>query len=154
LLFDAIVTSDVVEHVSNPELLLVRLMGLLAKDGVLIITTGDADNFLWNFFGANWWYCFIAEHVSFISKSWLDHFAKKHNAQILYFKTFHYDRFGVLKYIIDFLLTVFYGIAPCTYLHLGKMVKKMFGRTEEFVARGVGISADHIFVVMSHKDSM
>jgi hypothetical protein len=52
-------------------------MTLTTHDGVLIVTTGDADNFLWNRFGANWWYCYHPEHIAFVSKAWFGHFAEK-----------------------------------------------------------------------------
>ena len=73
LRFDVVVLADVIEHVENPRDLITTLESLIANNGILILTTGDADNVLWNRFGANWWYCFYPEHIAFVSKRWFDY---------------------------------------------------------------------------------
>lgn len=153
LRFDAIITSDVIEHVPNPEALAERLLQLLSKDGALIISTGDADNSMWNLFGPNWWYCFIPEHISFISARWLAYFSGKHRAKILCLEKFRYVRLGTFKYMLDWVLTAFYGVAPRAYLKSGALVKRLLGRSGEFAPRGVGISADHVFVVLARLEN-
>lgn len=146
--FDLIIASDVVEHVLNPKLLIDNLMKLLEKDGALIITTGDADNYLWNFFGANWWYCFYSEHISFISKRWLEHYYKN---MILHIENFYYFRPKINRLIIDWALTVFYGIVPRIYLCLGIYLKKIIRRGGDVGPMGVGLSPDHMLVVLANK---
>ncbi|KPJ94585.1 MAG: hypothetical protein AMJ53_04930 [Gammaproteobacteria bacterium SG8_11] len=151
LYFDAIVASDVVEHVPNPELLMSQLMQLLGKDGVLIATTGDADNPIWKIFGANWWYCFIAEHITFISKRWLDYYSREHQVKIVRFEKFRYVQLGMMRYLLDGALVLFYGIAPRLFLKMGKVAKKFLARGGKVSPTGPGISADHIFVVLTHR---
>ena len=147
--FDVVVAADVVEHVSNPKVLVNNLLKLLEKDGVLIITTGDSENYLWDFFGANWWYCFYLEHISFISKSWLEKFCGE-TTVIVNFEKFFYTHHTHKKLMLEWGLAILYGFAPNFYIWMVRRWKKMSRRPGEVGPRGVGISADHIFVVLSN----
>jgi hypothetical protein len=139
----------VVEHVLDPQTLLARLMRMLDDNGVLVITTGDADNWLWNLFGANWWYCFHLEHVSFISKPWIEHFCREHGTVALRFEKFRHVDPGPLRFIIDGVLMIIYGLAPGLYLGSVAWLKKLVRREGDINTRGQGISADHIFVALA-----
>jgi len=57
--FDVIIACDVIEHVVNPITFLRSLRGHLKTGGQAIITTGDADNWLWRIARSNFWYCFF-----------------------------------------------------------------------------------------------
>ena len=69
--FDVIVAMDVVEHTVDPEAFVRRLLGCLADNGILVLTTADADNAIWRLSGSAFWYCANPEHISFISTRWL-----------------------------------------------------------------------------------
>lgn len=149
--FDVIVAADVIEHVPNPKLLVDSLLKLLEKNGVLILTTGDSENYLWKSFGANWWYCFYPEHISFISKSWLEK-SYSETATIVKFEKFVYSHHTPRMLIFEWGLAVLYGLAPSLYIRIGRLWKKMRRRAGEVGPRGVGISADHIFAVLRNKE--
>lgn len=151
--FDIIVATDVIEHVVNPESFLMGLSSLLDKQGILILTTGDADNSLWNWFGANWWYCFIPEHISFISDAWVKYFCRKHAFTIRKIEKFKYRRFGSVRYCLDMVIIAVYGLVPRFYLRMLTVAKGILNRPRVVGPRGMGISADHLFIVISPKTS-
>lgn len=71
---------------------------------------------------------------------------------ILHVENFYYSRPKINRLIIDWALTVFYGIAPRVYLCLGIYLKKIIRRSGDVGPMGVGLSPDHILVVLANKD--
>ena len=149
--FDIIIATDVIEHVVNPESFLMDLSSMLDKEGILILTTGDAENPLWNLFGANWWYCFIPEHISFISEAWLNYFCGKHLFTIRKIEKFKYRRFRPARYCLELAMMILYGLLPRLYLRILSFAKGILGRSVNIFPRGQGISEDHLFIVMCPK---
>ncbi len=148
LRFQAIVLIDVIEHVVDPGVLLDQLLERLDADGLLIVSTGDADNRLWHRLRANWWYCFPPEHVAFISKRWLESYASRRKAVVLELTTFRYAQLSVRRLVTDLPLTLFFGIAPRAYLKLGYLWKRIMSRDGALVVRGVGLTEDHLVAVL------
>jgi SAM-dependent methyltransferase len=147
LRFDAVIASDVIEHMGDPGQLIDKLFNLVKDNGCLIITTGDADNSFWNHFGANWWYCFYPEHISFISKIWLDRFVQKHDIVIEKCDKFYYCRLSRMRLIATVVMTYFYGYLPSTYMLLNNILRSMLRRPSITSVPGNGVSADHLFIV-------
>lgn len=148
LRFDVVIAADVIEHISNPMSLLQQLTSRLSKDGTLILTTGDADNYLWNRFGANWWYCFYPEHISFISKDWLNYMSRLTDISVAKIETFRYAKLNGFRHISDWAQACFYGLFPKAYLGLARLVKKVSTRREITSVPGAGLSRDHLFIVL------
>lgn len=148
LKFDIVVACDVIEHMTNPMQTMAQLTSLLADDGVLILTTGDGENRLWNRFGANWWYCFFPEHISFISKPWLDHNARDLGLSLLSCETFGYCELQPAARPVHVVLTYFYGWFPKLYLALRRSWDRLRGKQGTTSVTGVGVSDDHLFVVL------
>jgi SAM-dependent methyltransferase len=71
-LYDVIVACDVIEHVPNPLQFLQQLSLRLAPSGHLLVSTGNFDSWLWKLARASFWYCYFAEHISFIGPRWID----------------------------------------------------------------------------------
>jgi SAM-dependent methyltransferase len=148
LQFDAVIATDVVEHVTNPLLLIEQLSSRLSDNGLLIITTGDADNYLWNRFGANWWYCFYPDHISFLSRSWLDHVSDVAAVSVVNCESFRYHNSGLVHRFLDLVFVYWYGWFPSTFLHFGRLLSKLRGRPALTSLPGVGVSRDHLFIVL------
>ena len=148
LRFDVVIACDVVEHMINPADIVERLVSLLSDDGILVLTTADGDNRLWNRFGANWWYCYYPEHVSFISRAWLDRVAAGLGVSLHCCETFHYASLSPAARPIHVALTYFYGWFPNTYLTLRRFLDKIRGRPGVSSVTGVGVSDDHLLVVL------
>lgn len=151
LRFDVVIAADVVEHMTNPSEIVDKLAALLANDGILIVTTGDADNYLWNRFGANWWYCFFPEHVTFLSRAWFDHLAQVSRLSILRYQIFRYFQSDAFRRVIDAMFMHFYGCFPNTYLRLADTLNKALGRPPIASVPGNGVTADHFIIVLSRK---
>jgi SAM-dependent methyltransferase len=66
--FDAIVSVDVIEHISEPVGFFDRAASLLAPGGVLVSVTGDTGSLPWTLEGSMHWYCSMVEHVSFYNE--------------------------------------------------------------------------------------
>lgn len=147
--FDAIVAADVVEHVRNPKELIEQLLSLLSRRGILIITTGDGEAPLWRRFGANWWYCYYAEHIAFISRRWLEFLTTTSCVSMLEFKTFSYRRLSVARRVVDTVATYAYGFFPRTFLGVKRRVQRLRGRNGLPSVPGNGISEDHLLAVLS-----
>lgn len=147
--FDIVIAADVIEHFANPMSLIEQLTSRLSENGVLIVTTGDANNYLWNRFGANWWYCFYPEHIAFVSRNWLHHIAKDAGISVVRCESFCYKKLGLARRVSDLVQTYFYGIFPNAYLALAKLFLKLAGRPDLESIPGAGLSRDHLFIVLS-----
>ena len=109
-LFDAIVTTDVLEHIGRPTYFLNLLVEHLCKDGVLIIGTGDIDSFMARKAGANWWYCFYPEHISFTSIKWFKRYCEVNCLHLEYHYSYYYNRLKGMSWLKSTVLSFFYGI--------------------------------------------
>jgi SAM-dependent methyltransferase len=145
--FDVIVVADVIEHVPDPRSLLELLATRLAADGLVIFTTGDADNPLWNRFGANWWYCFYPEHIAFVSRAWVELALCQQGWEMLHCEHFRYRRLGPLVRLIELALVYAYGLLPRLYLYIGNLLRRWRGRRPISGVAGNGVSADHLLIV-------
>ena len=151
--FDVIVAVDVVEHVSNPRTLIKGLLQHLTEHGRLILTTGDADNTWWNRFGANWWYCFHPEHIAFISKPWLEFMESRTELRTIQVQKFRYRQLGPIKKFVHGLFMLLFGLLPSIYLSVRNTARRIVSRPNVASVLGNGVSADHIFVVLSKSES-
>lgn len=148
LRFDVIIASDVIEHISDPGQLIDRLLTHVTDVGAVIITTGDAHSDLWNRFKANWWYCFYPEHISFLSKAWLDNFSHSRGLSIEHCDRFNYLNLPRGRRFFATVLTYLYGYFPRVYFRFRNTVRQIFGHPTLISAPGIGISADHLFIVL------
>jgi SAM-dependent methyltransferase len=90
--FDAIVLSDVFEHLLEPTKILQSLAGNLNRGGLLLICTGNADARACRNDIANFWYFRTPEHVSMITKKYAEYFAGKMRLKIVFWrKMCHYS---------------------------------------------------------------
>jgi 2-polyprenyl-3-methyl-5-hydroxy-6-metoxy-1,4-benzoquinol methylase len=149
--FDVIMLCDVIEHMTDPAATISELSARLIAGGSLIITTGDADNTLWNRFGANWWYCFYPEHISFISRAWLAHFLKSSELTLTMAENFRYCRLSLTRYLVDAAGTLCYGLAPKLYLQLVNTLRRARKRLPASSVPGNGISKDHLFIALTKR---
>ena len=149
ILFDVIIACDVIEHMADPGNFLTNLSNKLAEGGIIIVTTGDADNCLWDKFGANWWYCFYPEHISFISASWLENFLRHSGLELKTCRTFRYCQLSFFRYPIDLILTYFYGFSPTIYIKVVGLLRKTRSAASIESVAGNGITADHLFIALT-----
>lgn len=151
LAFDVIVVADVIEHIENPGMLIDGLAALLSPRGIIVITTGDGDNRLWNRFGANWWYCFYPEHIAFISEAWVEYYSGARNLKIEHCEAFRYRILSSPRWIFETLLTYFYGFFPGLFSRCVQIARQVLGRPGSSSVPGNGVSADHLLVVLAKR---
>lgn len=88
--FDLIVAMDVIEHVPSPRRLLAELLERLSEGGLLVVTTGDGGHPLFRLAGPRWWYCYYPEHITFISRRWLQAHVAPCGGRLLAAESFDY----------------------------------------------------------------
>lgn len=74
---DAVLAMDVIEHTDDPLAFLAQLAQAASPGGWVIVATGNTDSPSWRFMGSRYWYCHVAEHISFINPAWA-HWAAHH----------------------------------------------------------------------------
>lgn len=92
LRFDAILLSDVFEHLPYPTQTLDKLCSTLKSNGILIICTGNADAPACQLDIANFWYFRGLEHLSMISREYGNFLSSKLNLELRSWQEMcHYD---------------------------------------------------------------
>ncbi len=65
--FDVITITDVLEHVTAPDLLIREAAKYLRKDGILFLTTPDSASVMARLLGKRWWHYRIA-HIGYFNR--------------------------------------------------------------------------------------
>ena len=68
--FDVITAFDIIEHLEDPGIFLTQLIKYIRPGGHILIGTGNTDVWQWKIAKGRYWYCWTAEHISFINKAW------------------------------------------------------------------------------------
>lgn len=112
--FDAVVAFDIVEHVEDPRYFLKQLARVTRPDGTIIIATGNSGAPSWKFMSSRYWYCTIAEHISFINEKWCYVAAYALNLDIEHIERFsHIGRNRTfLRIILDLTKNILYKLFP------------------------------------------
>jgi 2-polyprenyl-3-methyl-5-hydroxy-6-metoxy-1,4-benzoquinol methylase len=80
--FNAIVLSDVVEHVPGINSLFTLVEKYLAPGGKVFVFTGDSKSNYAKICGVKWLYLYSWEHLSFFNKNSIGYLFKKHGLQL------------------------------------------------------------------------
>lgn len=109
---DCITALDVIEHVRQPQRFLAHCRGLLKPGGCIVLSTGNLDSPTFKFMGAGYWYCAIAEHVSFLSPAWCERQARELGLELFQLERFSHGRAGALMRLLQATLNVVHRFAP------------------------------------------
>ena len=151
---DVVIAADVIEHSPDPKQFLSNLASAVKEGGHILITTGNTDSVSWRLMGSKYWYCFIAEHLSFINPSWVKHVAPQMSLQIEQVKFFSHAHgsIGLKVRIYELMCNLVLRFAPSFFAFLrhqglgGIDVQK---RPELEMSPPSWMSArDHMFVVL------
>jgi 2-polyprenyl-3-methyl-5-hydroxy-6-metoxy-1,4-benzoquinol methylase len=85
---DVTIAVDVIEHSTDPAQFIAALASTVRPGGYVLISTGNSDALSWRLMGSRYWYCHIAEHVSFINPTWAKRIAPRvglHLEQLCFF---------------------------------------------------------------------
>jgi len=89
---DVVLALDVIEHADDPKNLLASLVSCVRTGGFVALTTGNSDALSWRLMGSRYWYCHIAEHLSFINPVWAKRVAPQLGLEIEYLQLFSHAK--------------------------------------------------------------
>ena len=110
--FDVVVAMDVIEHVGNPQTFLASLAKATRPGGLIIISTGNTAAIPWRLMGGMYWYCSIAEHISFINPRWCERTADKLGLTIESLATFSHEPAKAPESLIQASTNLLYRCTP------------------------------------------
>jgi SAM-dependent methyltransferase len=146
--FDVITASDVIEHVTDPLHFLQTLRQRLRPSGRLLVSTGDCDAWLWRAFGAHFWYCYFAEHISFVGRGWFGSMARRVGFAPMRLIPFNYRRSSPAAAAVKPLIgATLYACAPRLYRRL-RGGERGEGAVR-FAPPGCGATQDHVLCVLA-----
>jgi hypothetical protein len=79
--------------------------------------------------------------------------AKSENLSVTRTVTFFYTNIGLPKRLMSLVFACLYGYLPGIYLSVANSLRRVFGRPPMTSVPGCGVSADHLFVVLTHTDA-
>lgn len=85
---DVALAVDVIEHSLDPKMFLASLAACVRPGGYIVVTTGNTEAPSWRLMGSRYWYCHIAEHMSFINPSWAESVAPQLGLGVEYLRLF------------------------------------------------------------------
>ena len=80
--FHVITFFDVFEHLVRPREEIRMAASLLAKDGVLLVSTGNADHWTWKLLGSQHWYLHTLQHLCVGGETYFRSLAKDLNLRV------------------------------------------------------------------------
>jgi len=142
-LFDAVVSCDVIEHLANPLEFMQMLVAKTSSHGFIVISTGNPAAWSWQILGSRFWYCYLPEHLSFVSPAWFDHFADYLGVDIVLSRRFVYSPdFPWHGKLLRLALMALYRLSPRLYYRLLPPAKR------HNIPVGRGITRDHFVTVL------
>ncbi len=145
--FDVITACDVIEHVVDPVDFLATLGDRVRENGRILITTGNADSWLWRLAGSRYWYCYYPEHISFTGFRAMPAMAARCGLKLADLISFNYARRGGLSRARALFGALLYGASPRIYQSL-----RQRGRDADvapFTPPGCGATRDHLLCVLT-----
>lgn len=116
--FDCITAFDIIEHIESPKKFLSQCLEALTSAGHILVSTGNLDAPTFRFMGSHYWYCTIAEHISFISPKWCHRIAEEMGLHVTRLKTFAHGSTSVGSRIKDPIKNTFHKFMPHFFSHL------------------------------------
>ena len=150
--FDCITAFDVIEHVENPAFFLSQCLEAVRSGGYILISTGNMDSVTFRLMGSRYWYCSIAEHISFVSPKWFFGKVSDMGCQVKQLKTFAHDNAPILRRLKELTANILFWMHPSL---LGALRRIGFGQKDVLQhpvlaahPPGWGTAHDHFMVLL------
>ena len=150
--FDCITALDVIEHVERPRVFLQDCLAAVRPGGFVLISTGNLDALPFRWIGSRYWYCTIAEHISFVSPAWFAGLDGSLGYGVLRQTTFAHGGTSLPLRVKDTARNIVYRLTPSVFKTLRRL--GMGGkdvRTQPELADhppGWGSARDHFMVLL------
>jgi SAM-dependent methyltransferase len=118
---DVVLAMDVIEHTEDPLAFLAGIAEIVKPGGLILIGTGNSDALSWRFTGSAYWYCHIAEHISFINPRWVDYAARKLGLGKVALHRFSHGGGHVRQRFRETALNILYRLSPSLFARLRKL---------------------------------
>ncbi|MEX1032388.1 MAG: class I SAM-dependent methyltransferase [Cellvibrionaceae bacterium] len=119
--FDCITAFDVIEHVERPGSFLDDCLAAVRPRGWVLISSGNLDAFTFRLMGSRYWYCTIAEHISFVSPAWFLKLACVLDYQIVRRATFAHGNTSRSRYVKQLASNLMYRFGGSGFRILRKL---------------------------------
>jgi SAM-dependent methyltransferase len=145
--FDVITIIDVIEHFPEPAPLWAEAYSRIRPGGKIIVSTGDPETPIWRAFGARFWYVGFPEHVSFPSLEFCRQWCEKRNASARKAHATRYQRLGMGRLALSFLMQLAYYLSPPMFSWVGRATQVLrdctTSRRLSFAPGVPGLFVDH-----------
>lgn len=115
---DAVLAMDVIEHTEDPRAFLAELAQVVKPGGLILIGTGNTDAPSWRFMGSAYWYCHVAEHISFINPRWADRAARSLGLEKVAAHRFSHRGEQLGRSVREAVLNILYRLSPALFAWL------------------------------------
>lgn len=141
--FDTVVSCDVIEHLPDPLHFMRTLLSATSPGGLVVISTANANSWCWRLVGSRFWYCYLPEHISFVSPEWFRHHAKALGAEVMDVRRYVYSpRFSLPAKVVRLMLMAFFRLSPQLYYKALPQAK------QRNIPVGRGITQDHFVIAL------
>lgn len=151
MVFDVVVSIDVVEHMLDIKEFLVQALAHVKENGLLIISTGNPSCFAWRkMFKSKYWYSLYPEHVTFPSYKYFNEFSKRNGLQAPEQICFRYMKMIPMERFLKLLGYALFLLFPTIYQGLRKIRSFTNGSTARIFTDTpslVGVFADHHVII-------
>jgi len=152
--YDAVTAIDIIEHLHDPYRFLMSLARVTRPSGLIIISSGNMEAITRRLMKARYWYCTIAEHISFINLFWAHKAAKDLGLSVERTAYFSHIKSSLPRHFSEFSKNILYFLLPSVVKHIRaiKNGRKPYEPHKELLDHPPGwYSAKDHFAVMFRK---
>ena len=108
--FDVVTMFDVVEHLPDPGAGIVHAARLLKPGGCLLLSSGDLDAWTWRWLGSSHWYLQTPQHLSVVSRRFLQHVAQANALELVEVEPIPHRRASLRDRWHDAIRAIYWGL--------------------------------------------
>jgi SAM-dependent methyltransferase len=111
--FAAVTIIDVIEHIPEPRAFLTEAYLRVAPGGLLIVSTGNPEAFLWRrVLGARFWYATFPEHVTFPGLGFFQQWCHENGATLVQQRETRYQRLHPAHLVVGLAMQAAFFVSP------------------------------------------